>query len=355
MKAYESSQPLISIIVPCYNVEEYLSKCLDSLIRQTYTNIEIICVNDGSKDRTLEIMESYAAQEERIQIIDQKNAGISGARNAGIEKAKGQYIMFVDSDDWVDKNICLTLYNSLIDNTADISFCSYIREFEHRSIPKNIFQEDIVFDNEGCRYLQRRILGLNGVDLANPENADAIVTVWGKLYKASLIKDTKTVFIDTKIIGTEDALFNLYVFKYIDRAVFCNMHLYHYRKNNCSVTNKYKETLFEQWKRLFDLMDSYITENNLDQEYKQALSNRVAMSILGLGINICLSERGHKWRIGKIKQFLSDARYKNAYKSLSLRYIPIHWKMFYVLAKLNFASGVYTMLIVIRKMIGKWK
>ena len=103
---------LISIIVPVFNIEEYLSKCLISLINQTYSRIEIICVNDGSSDNSLGILENFSQKDSRIKIISQKNQGLSAARNTGIANAQGEYVVFVDGDDWVDVNMCEIAYKT---------------------------------------------------------------------------------------------------------------------------------------------------------------------------------------------------------------------------------------------------
>ena len=97
-------QKFISVIIPCYNVENYVARCLDSVINQTYNNLEIICVNDGSTDNTLAILKDYAKKDSRIKIIDKKNGGLSSARNAGIEVASYEYVVFLDSDDWIEPN-----------------------------------------------------------------------------------------------------------------------------------------------------------------------------------------------------------------------------------------------------------
>ena len=110
---------LISIIVPVYNVEKYLAECLDSLINQTYQYIEIICVNDGSVDNSKSILEEYASKDYRIKIINQNNQGLSAARNPGMREASGKYIMFVDSDDWIDLCTCKEAVISAEKNHAD--------------------------------------------------------------------------------------------------------------------------------------------------------------------------------------------------------------------------------------------
>lgn len=127
----------ISIIVPIYNVDKYLRRYLDSIINQTYKNIEIILVNDGSKDNSLNICKEYQKKDQRIIIIDQKNAGLSMARNNGIEKATGDYISFVDSDDVISSNMCDYLIKSIKESNSDISLCLF-----------KAFYKDIVFDDE---------------------------------------------------------------------------------------------------------------------------------------------------------------------------------------------------------------
>src|SRR4051794_17458760 len=126
-------KPKISIIVPIYNVEEYLRRCLDSLLTQSLTDIEVIAINDGSPDSSLQILNHYALKDNRLKIIDQSNGGVSSARNAGIEAANGEYIGFVDPDDWVDKEMYKIMYQTAVTEQADIVMCSYMREFGSHS------------------------------------------------------------------------------------------------------------------------------------------------------------------------------------------------------------------------------
>ena len=115
---------LISVIVPVYNIEKYLPRCIDSILDQTYKNWEAIFVNDGSTDNSLKILEEYKKSDGRIKIIDKKNAGSGAARNDGIETSKGKYIAFLDSDDWYEEDFLEKLYNNLIENSSDVSMCN---------------------------------------------------------------------------------------------------------------------------------------------------------------------------------------------------------------------------------------
>ena len=114
----------ISVVLPVYNVANYLRKCLDSLVNQTFEDFEVICVNDGSTDSSREILAQYAQKDSRIKIVDKKNGGLSSARNAGMKVAQGEYYSFIDSDDWIDETMLEKLYNSMVSLDTDISICA---------------------------------------------------------------------------------------------------------------------------------------------------------------------------------------------------------------------------------------
>lgn len=346
----------ISVIIPCYNAEKYLEKCLDSVINQTYKNLEIICVNDGSTDNTLQILENYAQKDDRIVIVNQNNAGLSGARNSGMKKVTGEYIIFVDSDDWIDSNTCEISLSKCIDKNVDLVIWNYIKEYGNSSVNKLIFQDkEIYFDSNECeKMLHRRIFGLYGEELKNPENADSLVTAWGKLYKSALIIDNHIEFVDTKKIGTEDALFNAMVFCYLKSAIYIPNCFNHYRKDNeQSLTTVYKPELFERWQNLYKLMDEIISKNNLDNSFVTALNNRIALSIINLGLNELSNPKGTISQIKNISKIIHIEKYKNAYKNLELKYFPIHWKIFFFFAKHRCSLGLFVLLKVINMLRGK--
>ena len=120
-------EPKVSVIVPVYNVEQLLPRCLDSIVAQTLREIEIICVNDGSPDRSIDILNRYAAQDARICVISQENRGLGGARNRGVEAARGEYVLYVDSDDWIDPDYCRALYEAAREADADVACASILK------------------------------------------------------------------------------------------------------------------------------------------------------------------------------------------------------------------------------------
>ncbi|UTR10584.1 glycosyltransferase [Evansella sp. LMS18] len=346
-------KPKISIIVPIYNVEAYLSRCLDSLIAQTITDIEIIAVNDGSTDNCLDILKQYAKKDKRIKIINQENSGVSAARNAGIEITKGDYIGFVDPDDWVNKSMYEDMYRIATNNETDIVMCSYIREFGTHSKIKDFDMSDIV-QYRGWEVKQkvlRRIVGPLDNELGHPELLDAWGTVWSKLYKANIIKENCIVFTDLNVIGTnEDSLFNIQTVYYANSFIFINKPYYHYwRANDSSVTTVYKKSLIDQWTNLFSIIENFLKENRLPGEFYVALNNRIGVNSLGLGLNEISRSNRSSWlnKLKQLKQILNHHYIKRSFQTMDMSKFPFVWRMFYYCAKIRFSIGFYFMLICI--------
>jgi glycosyltransferase involved in cell wall biosynthesis len=168
-------EELISVIVPIYKVEKYLKKCIDSIINQTYRNLEIILVDDGSPDRCGEICDDYKLKDERVVVIHKENGGLSDARNVGLDIAKGNYIMFVDSDDYIAENMVYKLYSSLKENNADMSLCTYVFVEEQYNFASPIKDEVI----SGIDAIRKMLLLKNGGRYTN---------ACCKLYKSELFE-----------------------------------------------------------------------------------------------------------------------------------------------------------------------
>ena len=342
--------PKVSIIVPVYNVEPYLRPCMDSLVHQTYPNIEIICVDDGSTDASGDILEQYAQADSRILAIHTNNSGVASARNAALSRVSGVYVMFVDGDDWVDTATCEKAVAQAEAFSADLVMWPYIREFSDHSAPKVVFPEAKTFDEAECRTLQRRMIGPLGAELARPENADALCTVWGKLYRREIIAQNNIQFADLQRIGTyEDGLFNLDYLASVKCAVYIPDYLSHYRKNT-GMTSRYRAQLRAQWGNLFSDMRSYIETEACGRDFEQALHNRISLSMIGLGLNaLALPNRE---ALHEIHGIVSDDTYRAAVKTLPMRYFPVHWWVFFACCKLNFAPGVFLLLKCMERIKG---
>ena len=343
---------MISIIVPVYNVAAYLPQCLDSLVNQTYRDLEIICVNDGSKDDSLAILEEYAANDGRIKIISRENRGIADSRNEALAQAHGEWVMFVDSDDWVDVETCQSALELAEQHQVDVVMWAYAREFKNQTLPKRILEKVTVWE-ENISNFHRRMVGPVHEELTSPDTLDAWGTVWGKLYRASYLQENPIQFVDTKLIGTaEDALFNIAYMGRICKAVYVPEPWYHYRKGE-SFTTSYKPELPNKWKRLYAEMKCEIEAQGLGQDFWEALNNRITIGIIGLGLNEMSAKASWREKLQRISILLKEDQYRNAVQGLSLSKLPIHWKLFFGMAKHSQAWGVMGLLRVIQCFVNR--
>lgn len=187
----KSTNDLVTIIIPVYNTEKYLNRCLDSVINQTYKNLEIICINDGSKDNSLNILNEYVKKDSRIKVITQENQGVSKARNTGIEISKGKYLTFIDSDDWIEPNMIEEILKTAQNDYSDIVICSHYDVFVERKKPYQYKTKETYFEYDSADGYIKEIIYFP-------------VVPWGKLFKKDFIKDMR---FDENLTISEDRLF----------------------------------------------------------------------------------------------------------------------------------------------------
>lgn len=205
---------LVSVIIPCFNAENTIHRCISSLINQTYSNIEIIAVNDGSTDRTYGELQKTVENYDKLILINQPNSGISSARNAGIHVARGEYYAFVDADDYIEPTFLEKMVACIED--ADISICRYTSDSVVSYYTHYDFTvEDVIKEM-----------------MVPQENIAAFV--WNRLYKASIIQEHSLAF-DEKVFTCEDTLFNYIYMQYVKKVGVCDETLYHYVINPFSM------------------------------------------------------------------------------------------------------------------------
>ena len=337
---------LISVIIPVYNTEKYLRKCLDSVINQTYKNLEIIIINDGSTDDSGLIIKEYVTIDNRIIAKEQNNKGLSVVRNIGVEIASGEYIVFVDSDDWIEPNLCEVALNRILENSADVALWSYYSDYETKSIKRNIFEDSILMPQ---KKILKNIIGPSDTLLNKPESIDSLSSACLKMYKTSIIKKNNIYFVDTNKIGTEDLLFNIEYFSHIGYAITIPKPLYHYRKTNVSsLSSTYRENLLNKWTLLFETIRKKIANN---PDYEKALNNRIVFNTLGLGLNELSSTYSYKQKFINLKKIINSQMVITSCKNFSFKYLPIHWKLFYGAVKYRFTFLYFLLLMLIKKMI----
>lgn len=336
---------LVSVIIPIYNVELYLRTCLDSVLSQTYSNIEVICINDGSTDMSTEILTEYKNCDKRIKVITIKNSGVSNARNLALKESCGDYVMFVDADDWLEKETIEKLLNHSKFPECDIAMFPYFSEHTNSTAERKLFEKDIVFSGKEKNDLARLLIGPIGSEINNPAKLDSYGTIWGKIYKRRIIEGLS--FIDLKIIGTaEDSVFNMHAFKRAKRILYTNIVHYHYRRNNTSsATSKYRPWLVNCWKHQYSII-SRSFQSDVEQE---ALQNRIALNVLGASLNEFSAPNRNK----SIRLLLNDFIYHEALKNLTVRYLPFHWKVFYSCARYKQNVLLMFLIMAIKKILSR--
>lgn len=251
------SFPKISVIVPVYNVEQYLPRCIDSILSQTFTDFELLLIDDGSTDKSGMICDEYAKKDKRIRVFHKENGGISATREFGINHVNGQFIQFVDSDDWIEFNMLELMYNQAITTSADIVGCNFIQEFENKSL-----KTKTVYDDK-----EHFILSV-------------ISNYWGVLWKL-LIRHQLfvkyNIHFPTGINGGEDYFVVTQLLLNCDRVSFVDFYLYHYvRYNNVSfISTPSFEKLMYQVKATY-LVDDFLKKMSKERNYTSALERRKA-------------------------------------------------------------------------------
>lgn len=340
---------LITVIIPVYNVSKYLNKCLNSIVNQTYKNLEIILVNDGSKDDSLKICRDYEKADSRIRVVTQENQGVSVSRNTGLSFVTGSYIMFVDGDDWMKLNTIETIFNSICN--YDLVCFSFVKEYPEYQTVRDL-QLNGLYE---ASFIQRRLTGLIGEELRDPSHFETFATVWGKLFKADIIKNNVISFKNIREIGAwEDGYFNWDYLNFCERVLVINQPFYHYRKfNSNSITSNHKSGMLNKTNHLFDLIAADLVENNKGVEFQEALNNRIVLSVIGLGLNEMFKNDSFFNKNKSIKEILHSRLFDKAYKGLSLKYFSLHWKLFFFFAKNKMVYPLMLMLLVIKKIIKK--
>ena len=237
----------ITVVVPVYNVENYLRKCLDSIIAQTYKNIEVIVVNDGSTDASGEICKEFAEIDHRVIYIEQENAGLSAARNTGLENMSGDYVTFVDSDDWIELDYVETLYKKIVEYQADIAVGNYYSFNES----EGMFYFHILGDSYYEKVYDNVSIFENLYE-SQEMKSFALISAWGKLYKVGLFEQLR---FDIGKLG-EDGYLNQKIYLLAEKIVYIHKGIYSYRIRN----NSLSRTWTEKWMHaLVDAMSERIT------------------------------------------------------------------------------------------------
>lgn len=233
---------LITIIVPVYNVEKYINECVDSLVNQTYKNLEIILVDDGSNDKSGAVCDDYALLDKRVKVIHKQNEGLGFARNTGLKVAQGKFVTFIDSDDTADADLVEKLVNGIYGTNSDTCIGGFKRISENGLVNFEEKYNNAIYEGEDVYdKLFARMLG------SAPDKHDAIrMSVWNVLYSMDIVRRHNIEFPSERVFISEDIIWDSEYYKYAKKAIVIDSTAYNYRITPGSLTQKYKPDMLEK-------------------------------------------------------------------------------------------------------------
>lgn len=335
---------VVSIIVPVYNVERFLVQCIESILKQTYQQIEVLLVDDGSTDNSGVICDKYAEKDMRVKVIHQMNMGLSGARNTGIASASGKWISIVDGDDWLDRDAIEKLVSGVEEESdCDVYIGSFYASYPKQEHADSFFnQKRIVFTHDNMQLLQ--MSGLVMTSISKKKTVMNVGVTWARLYRTEFLKKNKLSF-RVGLKRMQDATFHLYAYEYASKVVFVDIPIYHYRLWNGSAAKRYQE--FEQTaSEIIAEMAAYVERFHPSEQFMRCYYSKITLlfiEIIKLTYVPSANPLSRQEKISDIKRILQEDRYQEAFKRTDIRMLAPKQKFAYILLKLNFIGLVYSM------------
>jgi len=311
------TSPLISVLIPVYNGEKYLRESLDSVIAQTYTNLEILCMDDGSTDKSTDILKEYASKDSRIKVFNQPNSGVAVARNALLDSAGGDFIAFLDADDtWAQRALEVALYFIQKEN-ADVA------EFSTGRTDLSAIKDYAAdYQKTECRV----ITDMN-VFLKKDRKQSSWITIWNKLYRAESIKG---LYFDENLAYEEDYWFSLLVADKIEKKVIIPLTLHYYRVSDTSVTGKinFEKYVASATHRILLSYEHFLKGGKVPLEYIVPFKRDLVIDAYRMMIQKNLKKNPNKWQRKRL--FLIAAATFAQYvqkRVIDVRYLPFHHRV----------------------------
>lgn len=327
--------PKVSIIIPVYNVEKFLDRCMQSVLKQTLKEIEIILVDDGSPDNCPAMCDEYAQKDARVKVIHKKNAGLGYARNSGIEVATGEFVAFVDSDDFVDKRMYKRLYATAKNKDLDTCFCGFCR---HYTTGKLDCKVEV---SEDSYFISRKEVDSFLLDMVAPlpsyhSDVKYMMSACKALYKKALLNHYKIRFCSERVFVSEDLLFHLDYLPRAERVGFISEHLYYYCVNGTvSLTNTYSRAKFEKNKIFLDEVKHKLSllfpENVYMNRYYRLCFLYLRVSLHQELHSKNIREKASKRRI--VKELAGDLYFQDLFTQYPYTKLPWKHRLFFAMLK----------------------
>lgn len=326
----------VSVIIPVYNVENYIEECLNSVINQTYKNLEIILVDDGSPDGSGKICDEYAIKDERIKVIHKENGGLSSARNVALDIATGDYVAFVDSDDYVDENTFSQAVESLEQTEADVCMFSHRAVTENGEVDYKLPLDKSVYEKEEIKNV---ILPLF---IGQKDGTEPILLglVCRQVFRRDKIGTLR--FRSEREYYAEDVVFDLEFYVKANKLCVINKPYYNYRYVPYSLSNKYRNNLFEKLIKLINFKKEIVEKHKIE-DCNQRINRSVFRAVIGGCLNIKKApELSKKQKKAKIKEIVENELVKTSIKKVKTK--GLKEKALIVLLKLKLSSLILTLI-----------
>ncbi len=316
---------LISIIIPVYNAAKYLPRCIDSLLAQTYKNIEVVLVNDSSKDDSAKVCEEYAKKDSRVKFYSKQNEGAGMARNYGIAKANGELLGFCDADDYVGIEMYEKMLQAINQDNYDLAYCLHTNEFNEPVITGST--------NSFCTKEAVRELMLGEVGTKPSVKEDVLYgsAVWRGLYRKDIIVKNNIAFLSEREVGSEDLLFNLEYLRFCNKVIYLQDEFYHHCDNLDSMTHSKSHFIIEHEIKLYDEVSRILSQDDADDyllQLKRLFIKRIRVALIRIGRESSKGEFRESY--GEVSSILGNKRLQEILKNYPGNQLPLkHSLMFY--------------------------
>lgn len=331
---------LVTVIVPVYNVEKYLNRCVESIRNQTYTNLEIILVDDGSPDNCPKMCDEIQKTDNRVKVIHKQNGGLGFARNSGLEKTTGKYVTFIDSDDWINEKHIENLLSAIRKEDADLVIGSYtsVNNSGNEKIAKS--KETKVFS--GLEDIENNLtLPLIGADVLASSDVEMESSCCMNLYKMDIVNKYNLSFVSEKYAVAEDLYFNIDFFMHSEKILIIDEKGYYYYENLNSISRKYDPNRFIRTINFFDLVKEKIREYNLENKVGFRAERSFLMKIRVAVRHIVISDLPTKRKLDEIKAIVNNKTIEKVLKTYPIEKYSSAFRVFYYLVKNKNVVGVY--------------
>lgn len=337
-----------TVILPIYNVEKYLNRCVESVVQQSYRNLEIILVDDGAKDNCPELCDEWGKKDERIKVIHKKNAGLGEARNSGLELATGDYICFFDSDDYVGNGLFETAYKVILKENPDLIEFGHCKVNRNGSVTETFIPRMPQLKYEGSDVMKVFLPELICTDPRTGEASNLMMSAWSCIYKKTLLDRTHFRFVSERELICEDIYSLMNLMPAVDSVCIIQKAYYYYCENEQSLTHVYRPDRFDKILYFQQELEKLCSNSVYSDEVRYRIKRPFLDNLLSClkGEIQCVNQVGHKRVLASLKKICKNRNVQNAIREMPGDSFSKSRNILHFLIKHKMVRGVFSMVKV---------